>query len=339
MRKKTLKDVRENNTAEILKWILKNERISRIELSESCELSPSTVSQAVSSLLEEGIIEEFSEGESTGGRKPVMLRISPQYGSVITTEITRTGVDAKIYNLLNQPLASIPIASRMVTGNALMNVICNFIDFVKAGKEGVPARVIGLGLLVQDDIPAYYLTTEFSTSLAADVIQLETAISIRCNIPVKKELINRYSLDYYLKRDEAKCSSYAYVDIGERLTASFLINNIPVKNPNGTVFDLSSIKSKHNTDTDKNTTFRNLSVDDMVDKLTRLIESGLLFFPVENIFIGGQFEELDNVVGKLSEEFSFSPVIRKAHFEQKNITSVFARQILIDNYRSLLGGI
>jgi hypothetical protein len=169
---------------------------------------------------------------------------------------------------------------------------------------------------------------------------------------VKKELINRYSLDYYLKHDEAKCSSYAYVDIGERLTASFLINNTHIKNPTGSVFDLStfvangkvksdmngpvSTQTKRNINMDKSITFRNISVDDMVDRLIQLINSALLFFPVENVFIGGQFEELDNIVDKLSEKFNISPVIRKAHIEQNNITNVFARQILIDNYRGLL---
>jgi DNA-binding transcriptional ArsR family regulator len=350
--KNSLKDIKENNTAQILQCILKNGSISRIELAEVLDLSPSTVSQAVASLLEEGVIEEFREGESTGGRKPVIIRISPQYGCVITTEITRTGVTAKVYDLQNQLLADSKIATRMLTGNALLSTISGYIEAVKSGNEELPNRVIGLGLLCQDDIPNYDLTTEFSTSLASDVISLETAISIRCNIPVKKELINRYSLDYYLKHDDVKCSSYAYVDLGERLTASFLINNVPVKNMDDTVFDLSSfvlsgkskrailnsseMNSNRNLALAQNMAFRKLSVDELVDKLIQLFESALLFFPVDNIFIGGQYEGLDTIVNKVASKFNFSPVVRKAHFEKRNITNVFAQQILLDNYRSLL---
>ena len=68
MAKKSLKDVKVNNTAQVLECIIKNDQVSRIEISEKTKLSPSTVSQAVALLIEKGIAEEICSGESTGGR-------------------------------------------------------------------------------------------------------------------------------------------------------------------------------------------------------------------------------------------------------------------------------
>ncbi len=99
MAKKSLKDVKVNNTAQVLECIIKNDQVSRIEISEKTKLSPSTVSQAVALLIEKGIAEEVCSGESTGGRKPILLRLNPGYGFIVTLEIKRSGVDVQIFNL------------------------------------------------------------------------------------------------------------------------------------------------------------------------------------------------------------------------------------------------
>ena len=74
MDKKSLKDVKRNNTAKVLEYILKQGPVSRIEIAEQSRFSPSTVSMAVSLLLKDGIVEEVREGVSTGGRKPILLQ-------------------------------------------------------------------------------------------------------------------------------------------------------------------------------------------------------------------------------------------------------------------------
>lgn len=103
MNKKSLKDVKVNNTTQVLEYILRQEPVSRIEIAERSGLSPSTVSQAVSFLLGEGVVEEVREGESTGGRKPILLQMKADYGCVITVEIRRDGVKAVIFDLGGKP--------------------------------------------------------------------------------------------------------------------------------------------------------------------------------------------------------------------------------------------
>ena len=95
MDKKSLKDVKRNNTAKVLEYILKQGPVSRIEIAEQSRFSPSTVSMAVSLLLKDGIVEEVREGVSTGGRKPILLQMKEDYGCIITVSVLRNGVNAE----------------------------------------------------------------------------------------------------------------------------------------------------------------------------------------------------------------------------------------------------
>ena len=345
--KRTLKDVKTNNTAQVLECILTHESVSRIEISELCGLSPSTVSQAVSLLLEERMVREVCAGESTGGRRPIMLQMNPEYGCVITVEVKRSGVDAQVFDMCSELIGTEKLSSRNLTGNRLLNVISAFVDSVKSGNERYPAKVVGIGLMCQDDIPEYDLVTEFSTSLSSDLIRLETALMTRCGVPVKKELINRYSLEYYIRLADSKCANYAYINVGERITASFVINKTLIRNANDSIFDISSAVLSGNyaggmsmpgsiPTAAAEVQLKRLSADELADKLVSVLGSALLFFPVENVFIGGMMDGLDQIVEKVSGHFQLYPVIRKAKYSGNQVTGIFARQILNENYRTLV---
>jgi len=65
----------------------KGKFISRTHLAEITGLSFATIIRFVSDFIADGIVEEYDELESTGGRKPVSLRINPDYAYVISVDI------------------------------------------------------------------------------------------------------------------------------------------------------------------------------------------------------------------------------------------------------------
>ena len=93
MDKKSLKDVKRNNTAKVLEYILKQGPVSRIEIAEQSRFSPSTVSMAVSLLLKDGIVEEVREGVSTGGRKPILLQMKIGRNTVLGQPLGHVAAD------------------------------------------------------------------------------------------------------------------------------------------------------------------------------------------------------------------------------------------------------
>jgi len=63
------------NKTNILNLIKDLEPISRTELSKKSKLSLATVCKIVDSLIDIGLAKEVGEGESSGGRRPILLNI------------------------------------------------------------------------------------------------------------------------------------------------------------------------------------------------------------------------------------------------------------------------
>ncbi len=72
------KIVRNINRSAILNLVRERQPVSRSFLSKLSDLNKSTVSSIIRELLEEKLIYETRNGESTGGRKPIMLKLNRQ---------------------------------------------------------------------------------------------------------------------------------------------------------------------------------------------------------------------------------------------------------------------
>jgi len=67
--------IRDINRQIVLNYVREREPISRAEIARETALQRSTVSTIVDALQADGLIEEIGAGESTGGRRPTLLRI------------------------------------------------------------------------------------------------------------------------------------------------------------------------------------------------------------------------------------------------------------------------
>jgi predicted NBD/HSP70 family sugar kinase len=70
-----LNTIRDINRQIVLNYVREREPISRAEIARETALQRSTISTIVETLKEDGLVEEIGEGESTGGRRPTMLRL------------------------------------------------------------------------------------------------------------------------------------------------------------------------------------------------------------------------------------------------------------------------
>ena len=85
-----LNTIRDINRQIVLNYVREREPISRAEIARETELQRSTISAIVDGLTVEGLIEEVGEGESTGGRRPTMLRLRTAGAMAIGVAITPT---------------------------------------------------------------------------------------------------------------------------------------------------------------------------------------------------------------------------------------------------------
>src|SRR2546423_9259789 len=87
-RSSTIRDI---NRQIVLNYVRDREPISRAEIARETALQRSTISTIVEDLKSEGLIEEIGEGESTGGRRPTLLRLRASGGMAIGVDVTPSG--------------------------------------------------------------------------------------------------------------------------------------------------------------------------------------------------------------------------------------------------------
>lgn len=80
--------IRDINKQIVLNYVRARSPISRAEIARETSLQRSTVSSIVEMLRDEGLIEEIGTGDSTGGRKPTLLRLKRGTPVAIGVDVT-----------------------------------------------------------------------------------------------------------------------------------------------------------------------------------------------------------------------------------------------------------
>lgn len=92
----------ENNLSlkdSVLRLIWREHQISRAEISRRMDLSRSTVTEVVKELLKTGLITEVGSGESSGGRKPIVLEFQDDAKVILGIDIGASHVSVAMTNL------------------------------------------------------------------------------------------------------------------------------------------------------------------------------------------------------------------------------------------------
>lgn len=136
--------IRDINRHIVLNYVREREPISRAEIARETALQRSTISLIVESLKSEGLIEEIGEGESTGGRRPTMLRLRTPGAMAIGVAITPT----------QTTVATSDLAGRLIDGEEFLtdpdadSTLCKVIEHVKAfsDKHGGSIESVGVSI-------------------------------------------------------------------------------------------------------------------------------------------------------------------------------------------------
>lgn len=94
--------IRDINKQIVLTYIRDRAPISRADIARETALQRSTVSSIVQSLVEERFVEEIGAGESSGGRKPTMLKLRTDEPVAIGVDITPTVINIATADLAGQ---------------------------------------------------------------------------------------------------------------------------------------------------------------------------------------------------------------------------------------------
>ncbi|MFB9759772.1 ROK family protein [Ectobacillus funiculus] len=175
--------VKKENKSIVLNLIMNNSPISRADIAQTSGLNKGTVSSLVAELLEEQLIYESGPGESSGGRRPVMLLFNQAAGYSIGLDLgvnyilgVLTDLHGNIVTTKNEKYTNISFDDTL---NRVKSVISFLIDAAPLSPYGI----VGIGI----GAPGI-LNKEGDILLAPNLgwknVSLTAALETTFNIPV-----------------------------------------------------------------------------------------------------------------------------------------------------------
>lgn len=134
--------IRDINRQIVLNYVREREPISRAEIARETELQRSTISAIVEDLKLEGLVEEIGEGESTGGRRPTMLRLRTAGAIAIGVAITPTRTTVATSDLAGRVVEQ----EEFLTDPDSEKTLGQIIDLVQAYSSRNRGAIEGVGI-------------------------------------------------------------------------------------------------------------------------------------------------------------------------------------------------
>jgi predicted NBD/HSP70 family sugar kinase len=146
--------IRRINTAIVLECVRNESPLSRARISERTGLNKATVSSLVAHLIEAGLVSEIGTGESSGGRKPVMLLFNAGAGYAVGIDVGVNYIRGLLTDLAGEPVArrETKIARRSPDEvlPVLYDVIGGLIASAPPSRYGIVGIGIGVSGIVDD---------------------------------------------------------------------------------------------------------------------------------------------------------------------------------------------
>lgn len=141
---------------DIIAKVMESGPLSRNDLTKHLGVSRSTVTKAVVNLCDQGLLVEQEYDESSGGRRPALVDINADYGTVVGVDMGVTRANVCIANFRGEILAShrLPITINDVPPAQLLDDINKQVKVLLkgAGVDANSVRAIGFGVPAPVDV-------------------------------------------------------------------------------------------------------------------------------------------------------------------------------------------
>lgn len=209
----------------ILKAIVTQGPLSRMNLSQMTGLSKMAISSLTNDFIEKGILRECGVTQSTGGRKPTLLAVVPDSLLTLGISIGRDVLQVAVINLKGQVLKSENLPFSLMKNNeGLLNSLFFLCD--RMYSEPLKDRIWGIGISCAGPL-----------SVQSGMILNPPNFNSIHDLPIVKELSERYGLPAYLQNDmyaaalaevyfgnKQKYNNFIYIGISSGISGGVIIN-------------------------------------------------------------------------------------------------------------------
>ena len=178
--------IKKVNMTLILDVIRKKGPISRIEIAELTNLTPATVTNITSELIDSKLIVEGEVGESSGGRKPIMLRIRSDYYRVIGVYIGARKIKIMVSDLManSKYNKEISYEESDISYEEIAEIMEAEIKSIKEKYENQGKKVVGIGIGINGIVDTANGVLIFAPNLSWRNVRIKEELENKFNIPV-----------------------------------------------------------------------------------------------------------------------------------------------------------
>lgn len=207
--------------------IIRRERVlSRTQLTELAGLSVGAVSQIIGELIEDGWVLESGEGDYTGGRRQMLLRLNPEAGYAIGVKLMENRVVCAVTNFESQMLHYQDYAIQSGSEpdalcDALTEAITSLIREVKLSRDQFFGAGIGLAGVIHQQTGVVHYSPFFGWK----DVPLASMLQERLGIPIYVENdVNTLTLSEHLFGSGRHHNNFVVVTVGRGVGMGMVID-------------------------------------------------------------------------------------------------------------------
>lgn len=225
--------VKQINKSIVFKAIKNKGPVSRAQISKETGLNKATVSTMVSELLEASFIHEIGEGQSSGGRKPVMLYFNHHAGYSIGIDLGVNYILGILTDLGGNRIEKTVIKLQTTELNDVIDQMNSVIESLIKKAPKSPYGVVGIGIGVpgqidQDDNILFAPNLKWSNvnfkKIIEDKFRIATKIENEANAGAHGEKLHGAGKNI---------TNQIYISIGIGIGTGIIINNQLYKGSSG----------------------------------------------------------------------------------------------------------
>lgn len=221
------RDLKVLNRLLVRNTIRRHGPIARYEVAQMTGLTPPTVTVIVNDMLKAGIVKEVGRGESTGGRRPVMLELNPRAGFILAVKVQRDEVVCSLLDLGKNVLGTHVYRGDTSSPEALSRVIRDAMDSI-AFSQGIAHReVLWCGVAFPGLVDPKSGAVARAPNLGWENVEFGSLLKSRLEgIPVHVENIsNAAALGEKMYGSGQGCANLIYINLSVGIGAGIIVDN------------------------------------------------------------------------------------------------------------------
>jgi len=226
--------IRNFNEGSVLRTIEKNGPISRADVGKIVGLTPPTISDIVKDLIERDIVQEIGKGNSSGGKKPILLKINSKSAYMIAVDLggengIRVALMDLSYNIANEKFGpKIESLNSKKIKNSLSVILKDFIKEINIPKQKILGICIGIPGIIDTKLKKVTVAPRLNWEISLEDLTLK-----EIGIPITLENdVNLMALGEKVKGIAQKINNFVFVGERTGIGAGIIINRKIYKGAN-----------------------------------------------------------------------------------------------------------